>query len=107
MLWRYGPDDRPAFFNRPTLDFLGLGEREALRADIYALMHPEDRERLVAADRSYWLNPAVFRERYRQRRAGQEYRWILEHCRPGYDSHDNLVGHFGSTRDITDSIEGN
>ena len=95
MLWRYYPDGEPAFANRATLDFLGYGEREILRSDIFAVIHPEDRPEIIRADKLYHSRLSVLRLRYRLLMAGRGYREILEHCRPNFDARGNLLGHFG------------
>ena len=105
MICRYHPDNETAFVNRASLDFMGYGEREALRSDFYELIHPQDRARVETADNLAVSESSILRVRYRFRAASQKYQWIHEHCQPSFDTAGNLVGYVGSSRVLTNHTE--
>ena len=105
MLWVYDEEDQPHFFNRPILEFFGKDLEEALAADLYDLVHPDDHERLRAVDREWAETPRPHKVDYRLRRADGEWRWVRDVCVPRFTSGGIFLGSIGSCVDITETKE--
>ncbi len=105
MLWQFDAAGRLAYFNRASLEFLGLTFEEALNWDIYKCIHPDDRERIRALDLEDLETPRAFQREYRLRRTDGAYRWILDVGAPRFRPGGKLEGYSGSCIDITEQKE--
>lgn len=101
MIWMSDEHGKPAYFNKPMLEFIGPLHSPA-GTQLPPFIHPEDfatgfQTCLRAIEER---NP--FQCDYRQRRADGEYRWITSHGRPRFGADGNFMGYIGITLDITD-----
>ena len=98
--WISGPEKQAVFYNKWAIDFAGLPMSALTGNGWMDLVHPEDRERYVAA----WFAAADAREPFsaeaRFRRMDGEYRWILVSGVPRMVG-DTYQGHVGTGVDIT------
>ncbi len=102
MLWVFDEEDRPAFYNRAALDFLGLDLEAALASDIHELIHPDDRRRIELADQEVQRSAQAFQNEYRMRRADGEYRWVLDVGMPRFAADGAYMGSSGCCIDVTE-----
>ncbi len=103
MIWVCGPDRGSVYFNRPWLDFTGRPLEAELGDGWTAGIHPEDRERSLAAYAQAFATASAFEIEFRLRRADGEYRWLLDKGVP-LVSDGLFSGFVGSCLDITDRM---
>lgn len=100
MLWRSGPDGSYMWFNKAWLDFTGKGLREHVGYRWIRHLHPDDRDRSLAAYETALRRREEFSTTYRLRRSDGQYRRILDSGCPQFSAHDRFVGFIGSALDI-------
>ncbi|MFN8662890.1 MAG: PAS domain S-box protein [Thermomicrobiales bacterium] len=70
-----------------------------------AKVHPEDHERVVAADDQHGEASDLFRVEYRHRHKNGGYVWVRDECVPVYNDAGHIVAWQGVMLDITDRIQ--
>jgi PAS domain S-box-containing protein len=105
LIWMHGPNRRCTFFNRSWLEFTGRTLAQQLRAGSMASVHPEHRQRWLAVYRSAFEQRTPFRIEYRLRRGDGQYRWMLDHGTPRFETDGPFAGYVGSCVDITERKE--
>src|SRR5258708_7409319 len=103
MIWLAGPDRRSVYFNRLWLEFTGRALASELGSGWIEGVPRDDRERCAAAYARAYEHRQPFEAEYRLRRAGGEYRWLLDKGVP-LVSEDRLRGFVGSCLDITERL---
>jgi PAS domain S-box-containing protein len=105
FIWQAGPDRRRAWFNKPWLDFTGR-TLEQERGEGWANgVHPDDRERFLAANAEAFTTRRPFVHEFRLRRHDGVYRWVLGHGVSLTGPDGSFAGFIGSAMDITDRKE--
>jgi PAS domain S-box-containing protein len=104
MVWAAGPDRRCTYFNRRWGEFTGRPLEELLGDGWVDSIHPEDRERALAAYEQAFSAARSFETQYRMRRADGEHRWVLARGVPIFE-HDRLDGFVGSCLDVSERRE--
>jgi PAS domain S-box-containing protein len=102
LIWMCGPDKLCTFFNKGWLEFTGRRLEEELAGGWVAHVHPEDRERCLAAYASAFDARSDFQMEYRLRRADGEHRWVLSRGVARSYSGGTFAGYIGCSLDITD-----
>src|SRR5258707_653088 len=103
MIWLAGPARRGVYSNRLWLEFTGRPLESELGFGWIDGVHPDDRERCVAAYALAYDRHQPFEAEYRLRRADGEYRWLLDKGVP-LVTQGNLKGFVGSCVDITERL---
>ena len=102
LAWSVRPDGSADFFNQKWLDFTGLSAKDALNWGWTAIIHPDDRDRLM----QHWqriLTAETHAEiEARLRRVDGEYRWFLFRVNPWRDESGAIVRWYGTNTDIED-----
>ena len=101
MVWMADAAGRCFYFNRQWLEFRGRSEDQESGDGWAEGVHPEDRERILAALAEALRERRGFDTEYRLRRHDGEYRWILHRGAPRFDDRAEFAGHAGSAIDIT------
>ncbi len=111
LLWRLNPDGEPNFFNKRTIDFLGLDvadyDRPAvsrLAATLAAIMHPDDEVGVMEALNHCLVTGDRFSMQYRLRRADGVYRWVSSRAEPMRDEGGRIIQWYGLAHDIDDQV---
>ncbi|MFH2135826.1 MAG: CHASE domain-containing protein [Pseudomonadota bacterium] len=105
LIWLAGPDKQCTYFNQVWLDFTGNKMSQELGEGWAQGIHPDDRESCL---HEYILAFDARREftlEYRLRHHSGEYRWIVDHGVPRFDSKGRFLGYIGSGVDINDRKE--
>ena len=105
LIWMSDTEERCTYFNKVWLDFTGRSLEQELGQGWAEGVHPEDRARSMAIFSSHFAQRVDFRFDYRLRRADGQYRWILDHGTPRFDSQGTFLGFIGSCFDITERKE--
>ena len=90
------------FFNHHCLEFLGLPFEEISGWQWTKLLHPDNREELLAKWRAALETGEALLAESRVRRADGQYRWMLHRHVALVDDQKNVVRWFGSSIDIDD-----
>ena len=97
-----GPDGSVEYVNSQGADFMG-GSREAVYEwNWVEVVHPEDRDRIVAAWTDSIRSGAPFDVQYRLRRADGEWRWQDVHALPWRGPDGQVAKWVGTATDIED-----
>ncbi len=102
LIWLAGPDKQCTYFNQVWLDFTGHKLKQELREGWSEGIHPDDREDCLHAFILAFDARREFTLEYRLRHHSGEYRWIVDHGVPRYDSNGQFLGYIGSGVDIND-----
>ena len=102
LIWMAGTDKLCIFFNQGWLNFTGRSMEEELGDGWVSGVHPEDVQRCHEFYSDSFDARAEFELEYRLRRADGEYRWIIDHGVPRFESDGTFCGYIGSCIDITD-----
>ena len=82
---------------------IGVAVEQADSQTIAKLIHPDDRNRIIAGDPSFSGSPTTFEFRLRQ--ADGAFCWMLERIQPWIDAQGNMIGYIGSAIDIQSQKE--
>ncbi len=111
LLWRLNPDGEPNYFNKRTIDFLGLDVADydkpgmtRLAATLAAIVHPDDAARVTEGFNHSFVTGEPFSMTYRLRRADGVYRWMSCRAEPMRDEGGNIVQWHGLAHDIDDQM---
>jgi PAS domain S-box-containing protein len=102
LIWMSDASYRATFLNQPWLDFTGRTLEDQLGEGWIASIHPEDRDRFLAACREAVATGRSLRLECRLRRADGEHRWMLGSGVPRIGSNGAPAGLIGSCLDITE-----
>ncbi len=103
-IWDWNVPEKRVFFSPRWKALRGLADDEVSdhETEWNSRIHPDDRERVMAAVRAHFEGrTAVFSEEYRVRHKDGRWIWILDHGIAKRDSAGNVVRMAGSETDIT------
>ena len=101
-VWRTSPDGQVDFVNDRWLQLTGLALDEAFGWKWEAVLHPDDRTRVVADWHTALKNGQAMESEARVRRADGEYCWWFVRNVPLRDETGKLVRWYGTAIDIED-----
>jgi len=104
-MWVTKLDRKRGFVNRAYVDFFGIGYEECVDFDWRTIIHPDDRERILAESVAgeAMLKPFILEGRYR--RADGEWRWMRSESQPRWGPSGEHLGFIGVGHDVTDARE--
>ncbi|MDJ0844647.1 PAS domain S-box protein [Crocosphaera sp.] len=102
LIWMSRPDNLCDYFNQKWLEFTGRTLEEEWGKGWTKGVHPDDFERCLHTYLTAFEARQPFRMEYRLRRFDGEYRWLIDHGIPRYDSNQKFLGYIGSCMDITE-----
>lgn len=102
LVWSCRPDGWCDYCNRVWLDYTGLTEEQAGGTDWASVVHPEDREHLLAYWQMVLATGELAATEARLRRFDGEYRWFLFRARAQRDAAGRIVRWYGTNTDIED-----
>jgi formate hydrogenlyase transcriptional activator len=98
-----GPDGRPLYANRATLEYLGVDiDRWRDETARYSLVHPDDRERFLGERKRRFLEGAPHEFEVRLLGHNGKFRWFLFHLNPLKDEWGQITRWYGTAIDIED-----
>ncbi len=101
MIWMSDVGMRFNYFNQPWLEFTGCATDAELGKCWTEIVHPEDLEGCMHVSWTAFDLREPFQMEYRVRRRDGEYRWLLDHGVPRFDSDCTFAGYIGSCIDVT------
>ena len=104
-MWVTKLDRKRGFVNRAYVDFFGIGYEECVDFDWRTIIHPDDRERILAESVAgeAMLKPFILEGRYR--RSDGEWRWMRSESQPRWGPSGEHLGFIGVGHDVTDARE--
>jgi PAS domain S-box-containing protein len=102
LLWLTDDKDAVVFGNRRLVEFFGCSFEDIARAGWADRLHPEDRDRVLAARARALRSRASLDLEYRVRRHDGEYRWMRTAQVARFDADGRFAGFVGALRDVTD-----
>ena len=102
QIWSGPSDGTLDYCNERWRSYMGIGLEE-LRGDGWqAMLHPDDRDRVLKAWHEAVLNGASYEQEERHRSADGNYRWFLARGVPMRDTEGRIVRWYGTNTDIED-----
>lgn len=102
MIWASGPDKGISFANARILDYFDKSMDEMVGSGWIDVLHPNDRDRVLAEYASAFDSWQPFETEYRVRRRDGEWRWLLLHGVPRFAPGGDFTGYIGSAMDVTE-----
>jgi PAS domain S-box-containing protein len=102
LVWTCRADGPCDFLSRQWIEYTGISAAEQLGFGWLQQLHPEDRERTVAAWNAAVQSGGSFDVEFRIRRRDGMYRWFKTRAVPMRDAEGQIVKWFGSNTDIDD-----
>ena len=102
LIYTARPDGYIDFFNRQSLEFLGLPFEEISGWGWTKTIHPDDIEGVLTKWRAALTSGEPFMHECRVRRADGEYRWMLNRNVALVNDEGKIVRWFGSSTEIDD-----
>ena len=101
IVWTAAPDGRVDYVNRHSFEFTGVSLEASPAASWQGTLHPEDRDRCLAAWERAVRSETTFEIEYRIRRGSDgTYRWFRVQALPIRDESGNLVKWYGTAVDV-------
>jgi PAS domain S-box-containing protein len=102
IIWAAAPDGTITFHNQRWLEYTGITAEQNARDWPAHVLHPDDRERCVAAWSRALEQGTEYEIEVRNRRHDGQFRWFLTRATPIRDAEGRVVEWHGSTTDIHD-----
>jgi PAS domain S-box-containing protein len=103
MIWSARPDGTSDYYNQRFLKYLGKSSEEMSGWAWLDTLHPDDRERSIAAWMEAVRTGGAYETEYRIRRASDgQYRWHLSRATALRDSTGKTIRWYGTHTDIDD-----
>jgi PAS domain S-box-containing protein len=102
LIWMSSMDKLCNFFNQGWLDFTGRCMKDEVGYGWALGIHPEDLQVCLETYSASFDARADFQMEYRLRRFDGEYRWVIHHGVPRFESDGTFCGYIGSCTDITE-----
>ena len=99
-LFRAGPDGEAIFLSPAFLSMTGLSREQAMGFGWTSVVHPDDRDRLMASWQEALRNQVIFQAEFRFRTVLGEYRWYRARVVPDRDDNGAIVGWVGASVDL-------
>jgi PAS domain S-box-containing protein len=106
IVWTADPEGSITFANDRWFEFCGITPEQNAREWPELVLHPDDRERCIAAWTRALREGTPYEIEVRNRRQDGEYRWFLTRAAPVRDAAGRITAWYGSTTDIHDRKQG-
>jgi PAS domain S-box-containing protein len=100
QIWSGPPDGTLDYCNERWRSYAGLGLEETRRGGWQAMLHPDDRERVLKAWRESVANGTPYEQEERHRGTDGQYRWFLARGVPLRDTEGRIIRWYGTNTDI-------
>lgn len=102
MIWMTDETEGAVYFNKPWLDFTGLGIEASSGDGWMNLIHPDDRDEVRRKYGTSFERREPFSIEYRLRRYDGEYRWVIDRGVTRHSPDGSFAGYVGSCLDINE-----
>jgi PAS domain S-box-containing protein len=99
-IWRCNTVKRFDYFNKPWVDFTGVGADEQMGTGWHKCIHPADLPLFLLEFDKKFKQKAPFSIQFRLIFYTGEYRWVKCFCQPVFDVKSHFNGYIGSCFDI-------
>jgi PAS domain S-box-containing protein len=105
MTWLMRPDGTFIYASQRWRAYTGITKEEVTEQDWVVLLHPEDRDRMLAEIGGPFGRGEPHEARFRLQRHDGVHRWVLARAEPLRDPAGRVVEWVGTTVDIHDMLE--
>lgn len=105
-VWQWEHRTKRITWSPECLAMTGLASHDATRDDLLALVHPDDRDALIADARAAIAERRKMHKEFRIRHHDGGERWLVNHGQVDYDQAGNTTRIIGTLKDITASKRG-
>lgn len=102
QIWSGPADGTMDYCNERWRSYMGLALEDLQGDGWQAMLHPDDRDRVLAAWREAIVNGTTYEQEERHRAANGTYRWFLARGVPLRDAEGRIVRWYGTNTDIQD-----
>ena len=102
LVWMCDREGTVTYLNGRRINFTGRDLATGCEDTWSAFIHPDDIERVQAANKRALEQQTEYSEEYRLRRRDGVYRWMLDIAAPRVNGDGSFAGFVGSAADITD-----
>lgn len=109
QIWSVTPTGEPSYINKTMMDYIGMklenfDAEGGLSGAIGTIVHPDDREVLLATLNRSFRTGEPFALRFRNRRGDGVYRWQEGRAEPLRNESGEIVQWYGANVDIDDQL---
>jgi diguanylate cyclase (GGDEF)-like protein/PAS domain S-box-containing protein len=104
MVWSMAPDGSEEFYNKQWVEFTGRRVGKAYRVPRSELVHPDDRQKALAAWRRSLASGEPYEAQYRLRHVSGAYRWVLSRGSAERDARGHVIRWYGTCTDVHDRV---
>ncbi|MGF1460924.1 MAG: PAS domain S-box protein [Leptolyngbyaceae cyanobacterium] len=101
-LYRFDPRGRCTYINQRLSQITGFSMDAALGSGWPTILHPADRDRVLAQWQQTLQQQCPFEMELRLQHADGRVVWIYEYCVPERDASGRVIGYVGTVTDISD-----
>ena len=102
LIWFNDAEGNNQYVNQRYLEFTGKTAQEISGKRWQLILHPDDRDEVIATYEAAQREQRPYQHVTRARRADGEWRWIESYAQPLFDNNGVYLGHVGVSPDITD-----
>ncbi|HZX80613.1 MAG TPA: PAS domain-containing protein [Lysobacter sp.] len=103
MVWSTGADGAPDYFNQRWFEYTGMAATPR-PGEVWTLLHPDDRDAVVARWRDCLRDGEPFEAEYRLRDRDGEYHWVLARALPLRNDAGEPVRWIGTCTEIQEQV---
>ena len=107
LVWMSDKDGKVIYLNNRRIEFTGRDPAAGLEDTWKTFIHPDDLQKVEAANLQAMEKQEPFSKEYRLRRKDGVYRWMFDVAAPRINSDGSFAGFIGSAIDISDQKQAN
>jgi PAS domain S-box-containing protein len=107
LVWMSDKDGKVVYLNNRRIEFTGRDPAAGFGDTWKTFIHPDDQQKVEAANEQAAKKHEPFSKEYRLRRKDGVYRWMFDVAAPRINSDGSFAGFIGSAIDISDQKQAN
>lgn len=107
LIWMSDKDGKVTYLNNRRIEFTGLDPATGFENVWRTFIHPDDLQKVQAANSQGHESQKAYSKEYRLRRHDGVYRWMFDLAAPRINDDGSFAGFIGSAIDISDQKQAN